>query len=247
MDLNIDFNNLDPNNIGSWPVAARIIVIILLCAALLFAGYYFDTSDQLLTLEQAATKEKSLKQEFEKKEAKAINLDTYKAQMQEMERSFGALLQQLPGKTEVAELLVDISRIGIQSGLEFELFKPQPEIPKEFYAELPIQIRVTGKYHQFGNFASQTAALSRIVVTTSWSCPQPRRPIATWKKSRIKPAANPRNAGREDNDVPQQNTLARPDRVQGTPGIPLRLAGLTDSGPVAGHHGARRLRRDRSR
>jgi type IV pilus assembly protein PilO len=164
MDLNIDFNNLDPNNIGSWPVAARIIVIILLCAALLFAGYYFDTSDQLLTLEQAATKEKSLKQEFEKKEAKAINLDTYKAQMQEMERSFGALLQQLPGKTEVAELLVDISRIGIQSGLEFELFKPQPEIPKEFYAELPIQIRVTGKYHQFGNFASQTAALSRIVT-----------------------------------------------------------------------------------
>jgi type IV pilus assembly protein PilO len=164
MDLNIDISNLDPNNIGSWPVAARIIVIILLCAALLFAGYYFDTSDQLLTLEQAEAKEQSLKKEFEKKEAKAINLDTYKAQMQEMERTFGALLQQLPGKTEVAELLVDISRIGIQSGLEFELFKPQPEIPKEFYAELPIQIRVIGKYHQFGNFASQTAALSRIVT-----------------------------------------------------------------------------------
>lgn len=84
--------------------------------------------------------------------------------MIEMQRSFGALLQQLPGKTEVAELLVDISRIGIISGLEFELFKPAAESPKEFYAELPIQLRVKGNYHQFGNFASATAALSRIVT-----------------------------------------------------------------------------------
>ena len=102
--------------------------------------------------------------EFEKKESKAANLDAYKEQMQEMERTFGALLQQLPGKTEVAELLVDVSRIGIQSGLEFELFKPEAEIPKEFYAELPIDLRVIGTYHQFGNFASATAALSRIVT-----------------------------------------------------------------------------------
>lgn len=156
--------NLDPNNIGSWPVAARAIVILLLCAALLFAGYYLDTSDQLLELETAENKENTLKKEFETKQAKAINLEAYKAQMLEMQRSFGALLQQLPGKTEVAELLVDISRIGIISGLEFELFKPEAEIPKEFYAELPIQIRVKGNYHQFGNFASATAALSRIVT-----------------------------------------------------------------------------------
>ena len=156
--------NLDPNNIGSWPVAARAIVIILLCVALLFAGYYLDTSDQLLELETAENKETSLKKEFETKQAKAINLEAYKAQMLEMQRSFGALLQQLPGKTEVAELLVDISRIGIISGLEFELFKPEAETPKEFYAELPIKIRVKGSYHQFGNFASATAALSRIVT-----------------------------------------------------------------------------------
>ena len=156
--------NLDPNNIGSWPVAARAIVIVLLCAALLFAGYYLDTSDQLLELETAQNKEISLQKEFETKQAKAINLDAYKEQMQEMQRSFGALLQQLPGKTEVAELLVDISRIGIISGLEFELFKPEAETPKEFYAELPIKIRVKGNYHQFGNFASATAALSRIVT-----------------------------------------------------------------------------------
>jgi len=156
--------NLDPNNIGSWPLAARVIVIVLLCFALLFAGYYLDTSDQLLELETARAKESSLKQEFETKQAKAANLAAYREQMQEMQRSFGALLQQLPGKTEVAGLLVDISRVGIVSGLEFELFKPEAEKPKEFYAELPIKIRVKGNYHQFGNFASGTAALPRIVT-----------------------------------------------------------------------------------
>lgn len=164
MDLKLDLNNLDINNIGSWPAAARATVIVLLCVVILFAGYYLDTSEQRLTLQRAADKEKSLKDEFEKKERKAANLDAYKEQMQEMERTFGALLQQLPGKTEVAELLVDVSRIGIQSGLEFELFKPEAEIPKEFYAELPIDLRVIGTYHQFGNFASATAALSRIVT-----------------------------------------------------------------------------------
>ncbi len=156
--------NLDPNNIGSWPLAARVIVIVLLCFALLFAGYYLDTSDQVLELETARAKESSLKQEFETKQAKAANLAAYREQMQEMQRSFGALLQQLPGKTEVAGLLVDISRVGIVSGLEFELFKPEAEKPKEFYAELPIKIRVKGNYHQFGNFASGTAALPRIVT-----------------------------------------------------------------------------------
>ncbi|HEC20351.1 MAG TPA: pilus assembly protein PilO [Gammaproteobacteria bacterium] len=156
--------NLDPNNIGSWPLAARLIVIALLCIAILFAGYYLDTSNQLQELETAQAKEKKLKQEFEKKQAKAASLDAYKQQMVEMQRSFGALLQQLPGKTEVADLLVDISRVGIISGLEFELFKPEAERPKEFYAELPINIRVKGGYHQFGNFASGTAALPRIVT-----------------------------------------------------------------------------------
>lgn len=161
-----DLNNLDldPNNIGSWPVTARVMVVVLLCVAILFAGYYFDTSDQLLNLDQADAKENTLKQELESKQAKAANLDAYKEQMKEMERSFGALLQQLPGKTEVADLLVDISRVGIISGLEFEYFKPEAEAPKEFYAELPIKIRVRGTYHQFGNFVSGTAALSRIVT-----------------------------------------------------------------------------------
>lgn len=164
MNLNIDLNNLDFNNIGSWPVAARAVVIGLLCVMLLFLGYYLDLSDQLDILKQAEAKEQTIKQEFEKKQAKAANLDAYKSQMEEMQRTFGALLQQLPGKTEVAELLVDVSHVGIQSGLEFELFKPEAEKPKDFYAELPIGLRVLGNYHEFGNFASGIAALPRIVT-----------------------------------------------------------------------------------
>ena len=118
--------NLDPNNIGSWPLAARGIVILLLCIALLFAGYYLDTSDQLLELDTARAKEVTLKQTFETKQAKAASLDAYKAQMVEMEDSFGAMIRQLPSKTEVEDLLVDISQTGLASGIEFQLFKPLP-------------------------------------------------------------------------------------------------------------------------
>jgi type IV pilus assembly protein PilO len=157
-------NNLDPNNIGSWPAAAKAIIIALLCAVILGAGYYLDTSNQVAELEKARQKEKALKEEFETKQAKAGNLEAYKKQMAEIQRSFGALLQQLPGKTEVAALLVDINRVGIQSGLDFELFKPEAEVPKEFYAEAPIKIRVKGDYHQFGKFVSGIAALPRIVT-----------------------------------------------------------------------------------
>lgn len=159
-----DLNNLDPNNIGSWPLTAKAVLMGLLCISILGAGYYLDTSDQLLTLEQARNKESTLKATFETKQAKAANLAAYRTQMEEMKRSFGTLLKQLPSKTEVAALLVDISRVGIQSGLEFELFKPEAEAPKDFYAELPIKLRMTGDYHQFGNFASGTAALPRIVT-----------------------------------------------------------------------------------
>lgn len=161
--------NLDPNNIGSWPIAARAIVILLLCGAILFAGYYLDTSDQIIVLEKSQAKEVTLKQTFVTKQGKAKNLDAYREQMVEMERSFGTLLQQLPGKTEVPGLLDDISRVGIQSGLVFEYFKPEAEKPKGFYAELPIQIRVKGSYHQFGNFVSGTAALPRIVTLHNFS------------------------------------------------------------------------------
>lgn len=159
-----DLNNLDFQNLGGWPLPAKILAIIVVCAAVLFAGYWFDIQEQLDTLDRARDKEKTLSQTFESKQAVAANLKAYREQMQEIEKTFGALLLQLPSKTEIAELLVDISRVGLDSGLEFELFKPQQEVRKEFYAEFPIQLRVNGDYHQFGAFASGIAALPRIVT-----------------------------------------------------------------------------------
>ncbi|MCI0507252.1 MAG: type 4a pilus biogenesis protein PilO [Gammaproteobacteria bacterium] len=162
--MNIDLNELDFSNAGNWPLPVKLVAIILICAAVGFAGYWFDTKDQIKVLENAKAKEEELKKEFESKQAVAANLDAYKQQMKEMERSFGALLLQLPSKTEVAELLVDVSREGLKAGLEFELFKPGAEVTKDFYAEYPINLRVVGTYHQFGNFASGIAALPRIVT-----------------------------------------------------------------------------------
>lgn len=155
---------LDFNDVGSWPQAAKVIGIALLSLAVLFLGYWFDTREQLDLLAQAEQKEVELKETFKAKQVKAINLDAYKQQMADMERSFGAMLRQLPSKTEVAELLVDISQAGVANGLEFELFKPLAEIPAEFYSELPIDIKVTGHYHDFGKFVSDVAALPRIVT-----------------------------------------------------------------------------------
>ena len=159
-----ELNNLDFNNIGRWPIAAKAAAIITICAAVLFAGYWFDTQEQMQMLEQIRGKEQDLKQTFEQKQADAANLEAYKAQMSEMEKRFGALLLKLPSKTEIAELLVDVSRVGLDAGLEFELFKPGTEIPRDFYAEFPINLRVRGSYHQLGNFVSGVAALPRIVT-----------------------------------------------------------------------------------
>ncbi len=158
------FNDLDFNDVGSWPLVVKVIAIVILCAVVLFAGYWFDTQHQLESLAQAEKKESELKEVFKAKQMKAINLDAYKQQMADMERSFGAMLRQLPSKTEVAELLVDISQAGLANGLEFELFKPRAEKPAGFYSELPIDVKVTGNYHDFGKFVSDVAALPRIVT-----------------------------------------------------------------------------------
>jgi type IV pilus assembly protein PilO len=127
-------------------------------------GYWFDTQEQLAVLERARQSEDRLKKDFEVKQAKAVNLEAYRQQMTEMEESFGTMLRQLPSKTEVADLLVDITQTGLASGLEFELFKPGNASPKEFYAELPIEVKVVGTYHSFGEFVSGVAALPRIVT-----------------------------------------------------------------------------------
>jgi len=162
--MSFDINELDFNSIGTWPFVAKLVFILIVCAALLGLGYFFDTQDQMDHLQNAQRKEDQLKEQYESKQAVAANLDAYRQQMKEMERTFGALLLKLPGKTEVAELLVDVNRVGMESGLKFELFKPDKEIPKDFYAEFPINIKVQGTYHQFGEFASGVAALPRIVT-----------------------------------------------------------------------------------
>ncbi|VAW88844.1 Type IV pilus biogenesis protein PilO [hydrothermal vent metagenome] len=167
IDLNIDFSELgkiDPNDVSKWPIALKAIVIVILSMGVLGAGYWFDTQDQIAALEVAEKKEQELKGVYKIKQSKAANLEAYRAQMDEMKLSFGAMLRQLPSKTEVAELLVDVSQTGLKNGLEFDLFKPEAEVPAEFYAELPIKVRVSGNYHEFGKFVSDLAELPRIVT-----------------------------------------------------------------------------------
>ncbi len=159
-----DLNDLDLSNVANWPLPARMGLIGIVFVSVLGLGYWFDTKDQGIRLEKAEQKETELRQTFEARASKAANLAAYEQQLEEMKASFGAMLRQLPNKTEVAELLVDISQTGLAAGLEFKLFKPQNEVPKEFYAELPISIRVKGDYHEFGNFISGVATLPRIVT-----------------------------------------------------------------------------------
>jgi len=163
-ELKEQLQNLDIKDVGNWPVVIKGGAIAIICAVVLAAGIWFDTRNQIDELEQARQKEDSLKADFAQKQHKAANLAVYKQQMEEMKRSFGTMLRQLPSKTEIAELLVDISQTGLSNGLEFELFKPEAEVPEDFYAVLPIKIKVTGDYHEFGKFVSDVAVLPRIVT-----------------------------------------------------------------------------------
>ncbi len=158
------YQNLDPENMGSWPTLARFGVILAVCVGVLAGGYYLDISDVEDRLQLAVNKEPGLKTKFESGQRRAVNLVAYQNQMREMEESFGTMLRQLPSRTEVADLLIDITQTGLASGLEFELFEPKGEIPKDFYAELPITLKIMGDYHKFGEFVSGVAALPRIVT-----------------------------------------------------------------------------------
>jgi type IV pilus assembly protein PilO len=159
-----DLKNIDINNVPSWPLPIKIGGIALICVVLLFAGYWFLIADELAQYDQEQTKEAGLKDTYLNKKGLAINLPAYKLQMDEMHQAFGTLLRQLPNKTEVPNLLVDITQAGLGRGLNFVLFKPEKEKPQEFYAELPINIKVTGSYHELGQFVSDLAALPRIVT-----------------------------------------------------------------------------------
>lgn len=159
-----DINDLDFENAGNWPKSVKAGAIALLCISIILVGYFIDTQSQLDALDAQKQQELELKQLVEIKTAKAANLQAYQQQMKEMENSFGSLLKQLPSRNEVAELLTDITQTGIASGLEFELFKPKTELPSEFYAELPIELKVKGRYHEIGKFMGGLATLPRIVT-----------------------------------------------------------------------------------
>jgi type IV pilus assembly protein PilO len=165
MNVLDQLRSLDPRDVGRWPLPVRglcILLIFVLCAG--FAWYMFVWNDDRPILEKAEADELDLRSQFENKQQRAANLDAYRAQLGEMERSFGAMLRQLPGKTEVPHLLVDISQTGLAAGLQEKLFQPGSEQSKGFYAELPIKIRLVGTYHEFGTFVSGIAALPRIVT-----------------------------------------------------------------------------------
>ena len=156
---------LDRRDIGRWPMPFRIgLIAIIFILVSLGASYYFVWQNKRPELLRVQEEELQLRQTFEQKQKKAANLEAYKEQLREMERSFGAMLRQLPGKTEVPSLLVDISQTGLAAGLEEKLFQPSNEVRREFYAELPIKIRLTGSYHELGAFVSGIAALPRIVT-----------------------------------------------------------------------------------
>jgi type IV pilus assembly protein PilO len=160
-----DLKSLDPNDPGRWPFPVRagaVAICFVLVSVLLF--YFLVWSEQKPVLDSVTAEEADLRSTFKSKHSKAVNLAVYQQQLADIERSFGALLRQLPGKTEVPNLLVDISQVGVGAGLEEKLFQPSPEVKKDFYAELPIKIRLTGSYHQMGEFVSGIAALPRIVT-----------------------------------------------------------------------------------
>jgi len=157
-------HHLEPDNIGTAPIGIKIGVFAVLFVAIIGAGIYFDTQEQLRVLERHEKKEVELKEEFRVKAEQAAKLDLYKEQLAEMEASFGALLRQLPETTEVESLLVDVSQTGLAAGLEIKKFKPSEEQKKGFYAELPIALEVSGSFHQLATFISGIAALPRIVT-----------------------------------------------------------------------------------
>lgn len=159
-----DFRTLDPQDPGLWPLAPKIVILAGLFVALVAAAWWFGWGTQLEELEAAKQQEIALKDEWLNKKRQAVNLDAHRRQLEEINRTFGALLKQLPNASEVEKLLIDINQAGIGQGLQFDLFQPLAEVRQDFYAELPIRIKLTGTYHELGAFAGDVAKLSRIVT-----------------------------------------------------------------------------------
>ena len=165
MNLIEELQSLDINDIGRWPLVFRAAVILIVFVIVTSAGIWFTVvEDRAPQLAHAQQTEVDLRQVFENKQRKAANYDAYKAQLDQIQQSFGTMLRQLPGETEIPSLIVDISQTGLAAGLQEKLFEPQAEIPKDFYAEKPIKIQLSGGYHEIANFVSGVAALPRIVT-----------------------------------------------------------------------------------
>ena len=165
MNVVEELRSLDINDVGRWPLVFRAAVIAIVFVLVVAAGIWFTiVKDKAPQLQRAENDEQNLRVSFENKQRKAANYDAYKAQLAQIEQSFGTMLRQLPGETEIPSLIVDISQTGLASGLQEKLFQPQPEVPRDFYAEKPIKIRLTGGYHEIANFVSGVAALPRIVT-----------------------------------------------------------------------------------
>jgi type IV pilus assembly protein PilO len=162
--MNFDLSSIDFNDPASWPTGFKVFMAAMLCVAILVAGYWFVIKGQRESLAKLESQEQLHKSEFKEKKKLAINLPTYRQQMIDMEESFGTMLRQLPDKTEVPQLLVDITQAGLGRGLEFVLFKPQDKRADDFYAALPINLQVIGTYHQLAEFVSDLAELPRIVT-----------------------------------------------------------------------------------
>ncbi|MDX1604970.1 MAG: type 4a pilus biogenesis protein PilO [Candidatus Competibacterales bacterium] len=159
-----DLNDLDFNNFGAWPLPARIGLIIIIIAAVGAAGYYFHVKDQIAELERVRQQETSLRSEFEEKQKVVANLDAYRARIEELRGMLAELVKQLPTRTEMPDLLEEVSNLGRSNGLQFRLFRPAGERRQEFFVNVPIQIQATASYHQFGEFVSSIAAMERIVT-----------------------------------------------------------------------------------
>lgn len=164
-----DFRNMNPNDPGSWHQVPKITVLFGLFVVILLAGWWFVWNDQLTELDTKQREEETLRQQYIEKKRQAVNLDLYTQQLADIDRSFGALLKQLPNKSEIEALLIEVNQAGLGRGLQFELFRPAQEQIKDFYAELPITVKINGSYHDFGAFAADIAKLPRIVTLNNLS------------------------------------------------------------------------------
>jgi type IV pilus assembly protein PilO len=199
-----ELRRLDPKKIGSWPVLPKLGVLIMVLVLIVFASYWFDWQHQIEQIKAEESKEEKLRATFIEKKKLAIDLPLYKKRLEDIEQQFGTLLKQLPGKSEMDALLIDINQAGLGRGLQFELFRPASgETRRDFYAELPITIRVTGSYHDIGAFASDIGKLSRIVTLNDIS-------LATAKDGLVMDATAKTFRYLDEAELAQQRRATKP-------------------------------------